>query len=286
MHEAWGQLGPEPDSPPVVRDSLFGMASVSKPVTATAVMLLVERGKIGINQPVQQYLPEFKGEGFEKVLVRHLLTHTSGLPYRSEAELFELGQTGIVLEPGREVAYSNVAYNLLGELVERVSGQSFSDFTRHNIFEPLGMKDATFSMPGKQQARCIRPRPGTPFDWPDEIAGETSASSSLWATAMDMGIFAQTFLNGGGYGDFRLLSSATVAAMTCNQIPGIPRETIEGIPVPACGFGWFRLEELKFPEYPSMWTLQSYGHAGASGSFLWVDPLYEMCGGVFIGDGS
>ena len=286
MHEAWGQLGPEPDSPPVVRDSLFGMASVSKPVTATAVMLLVERGKIGINQPVQQYLPEFKGEGFEKVLVRHLLTHTSGLPYRSEAELFELGQTGIVLEPGREMAYSNVAYNLLGELVERVSGQSFSDFTRHNIFEPLGMKDATFSMPGKQQARCIRPRPGTPFDWPDEIAGETSASSSLWATAMDMGIFAQTFLNGGGYGDFRLLSPATVAAMTCNQIPGIPRETIEGIPVPACGFGWFRLEELKFPEYPSMWTLQSYGHAGASGSFLWVDPLYEMCGGVFIGDGS
>lgn len=282
MHEAWGQLGPEPDSPPVVRDSLFGMASVSKPVTATAVMLLVERGKIGINRPVQQYLPEFKGEGFEKVLVRHLLTHTSGLPYRSEAELFELGQTGIVLEPGREMAYSNVAYNLLGELVERVSGQSFSDFTRHNIFEPLGMKDATFSMPGKQQARCIRPRPGTPFDWPDEIAGETSASSSLWATAMDMGIFAQTFLNGGGYGDFRLLSPAKVDAMTRNQIPGVPREIMEGIPAPACGFGWFRMEELKFPKYPSLWSLQSYGHAGASGSFLWVDPLYEMVGAYLL----
>ena len=278
MHEAWGQLGPEPDSPPVARDALFGVASVSKPVTATAVMVLVERGKIGINQPVQHYLPEFKGEGFEKVLVRHLLTHTSGLPYRSEAELFELGQTGIVLEPGREMAYSNVAYNLLGELVERVSGQSFSDFTHQNIFEPLGMKDATFSMPGKQQERCIRPRPGTPFDWPDEIAGEISASSSLWATAMDMGIFAQTFLNGGGYCDFRLLSPATVAAMTRNQIPGIPRETIEGIPVPPCGFGWFRMEELKFPKYPSLWSLQSYGHAGASGSFLWVDPLYEMVG--------
>jgi CubicO group peptidase (beta-lactamase class C family) len=243
---------------------------------------LVERGKIGINQPVHKYLPEFKGEGSDKITVRHLLTHTSGLPHRSDAALFEIGQTGIRLEPGREMAYSNVAYDLLGEIVQRVSGQSFNDFTRHNIFEPLGMKDATFIHPGKAQERCIRPRAGTTYDWPDEVNGKTIPSSTLWATAMDMAIFAQTFLDGGVYGDFRLLSPATVAAMTHNQLPGIPREKIRDIEPPPCGFGWFMLDEIRFPNYPSLWSPQSYGHAGASGAFLWMDPVYELVGVFFF----
>ena len=282
LHEAWGQLGPEPNSQPVLRDSLFGVASVSKPVTAAAVMMLVETGKIGINQPVQKYLPEFKGEGCEKILVRHLLTHTSGLPHRSEAPLLEVGQTGVRPEPGREMAYSNVAYDLLGEIVQRVSGQSFNDFMRQSIFEPLGMKDATFIHPGKVRERCIRPRAGTTYDWPDEVNGKTIPSSTLWATAMDMAIFAQTFLNGGIYGDFRLLSPATVAAMTRNQIPGIPREMIRGITSPPCGFGWFMLDEVRFPNFPCLWSPQSYGHAGGSGAFLWVDPIYDLVGVFFF----
>jgi CubicO group peptidase (beta-lactamase class C family) len=282
LHEAWGQLGPEPDSPPVLRDSLFGVASVSKPVTATAVMMLVERGKIGINQPVQKYLPGFRGEGYEEITVRHLLTHTSGLPSQGDVALFETGRAGIRLEPGREMAYSNVAYDLLGEIVQRVSGQSFDDFTRQYLFEPLGMKDATFIHPGKVRERCIRPRAGTTYDWPDEVNGKTEPSSTLWATAMDMAIFAQTFLNRGIYGDFRLLSPATVAAMTRNQVPGIPREMIGGIVSPPCGFGWFMLDEVRFPNTPCLWSPQSYGHSGGSGAFLWVDPAYELVGVFFF----
>lgn len=282
LHEAWGQLGPEPNSLPVLRDSLFGVASVSKPVTATAVMMLVEAGKIGIHQPVQKYIPEFEGPGCEKITVRHLLTHTSGLPNRSEAGPLNAGKNGLEREPGSQMAYSNVAYDLLGELVQRVSDQSFSEFTRQNIFDPLGMKDTTFIHMGKARERCIRRRPGTTFDWPDEVEGSTEASSTLMTTARDMSIFLQTFLNGGSYGDVRLLSPATVAAMTRNQVPGIPREMNDGITNAPQGFGWFMLDEVRFRNTPCLWSPRSYGHAGGSGAFVWVDPLYDLVGVFFF----
>jgi serine-type D-Ala-D-Ala carboxypeptidase len=281
LHDAWGQLGPEFDSSPVMRDSIFGVASVSKPVTASAVMMLVETGKIGIHQPVQKYIPDFKGPGCEKITVRHLLTHTSGLPNRSEVDPLDAGRNGLEREPGTLMAYSNVAYDLLGELVQRVIGQSFSEFTRQNIFEPLEMKDSTFIHKGNVRKQCISRRPGTIFDWPDEVEGTISASSTLWTTAFDMGILLQTFLNKGSYGNIHLLSPATVAAMTRNQVPGIPREIVGGIMNQPQGFGWFMLDEIRFPNTPCLLSPQSYGHAGASGAFVWVDPLYDLVG-VFL----
>jgi CubicO group peptidase (beta-lactamase class C family) len=179
LQGAWGQLGSEPDSAPVALDSTFGVASVSKVVTATAVLKLVETGRVGIHQPVQKYLPEFKGPDCEKIIVRHLLTHTSGLPYRSESSPLRAGQLGLEREPGSLVAYSNAGYDLLGILVENISGMSFSDYTRREIFEPLGMKDSTFIHGDTTHKRCIRRRPGTAFDWPEQMEGTTSASSTL-----------------------------------------------------------------------------------------------------------
>lgn len=282
LHEAWGQLGPEPDSAPILHDSLFGAASVSKVVTATAVMQLVEQGRIGLHMPVQQSLPEFEGDGFELVTPRHLLTHTSGLPYRSALEPFELGRSGLKLQPGHAMAYSNLGYDLLGLLVERVSGQPFSQFTRQAIFAPLGMKDTTFVQGGVERQRGVRPRPGTAFNWPADLYGQVSPSGTLWTTAWDLAVFGQTFLNRGAYGDFRLLGPATVAAMTRSQVDGLPRETIGGIVSPSCGFAWFMLHEVRHPNYPCLWSPQAYGHAGASGAFLWVDPAYDLVG-VFLG---
>ena len=134
LHQAWGKLRPDSNSPAVSLDSFYGVASVSKPVTAAAVMILVERGLIGINHPVQDYIPEFKGNGFENVTVRHLLTHTSGLPYRSEIPYTELGLTDIHLVPGREMSYSNLGYDLLGLIIERIIKKPFREFTHENIF--------------------------------------------------------------------------------------------------------------------------------------------------------
>ena len=261
LHEAWGQIGPEPDSPAVSLDTILGTASISKSVTATAAMILVERGQVGINHPVQKYVPEFKGDGFERVTLRHLLTHTSGLPYRSGLAFDALGDAGFRLTPGQEMRYSNVGYDLLGEIIERVSGQSFHAFTHEHIFAPLGMNAATFVLPGKTSPGYIQPRPGTNFDWPDEAVGTTSASSTLCATAMDMAIFGQTFLNHGSYGNCHLLSPATVAAMTRSQIADIPRETLDGVAAPPCGYGWFMLEQCQFEQWPSLLSPQGYGHS-------------------------
>jgi CubicO group peptidase (beta-lactamase class C family) len=281
LYEAWGRLGPDPHSSSVLPDSIFGVASVSKPVTATAIMILVERGQIGLNQPVLKYVPEFEGDGFEQVTLRHLLTHTSGLPYNSDIPFADLGRSGLRLSPGREMRYSNVGFELLGELVARVSMQPFHEFTRCNIFEPIGMKDATFVHYGKEGERCMQPWPGTKFDWPDEVQGKTFPSSTLCAPAMDLAIFGQTFLNMGTYGNCRLLSPPTVAAMTRNQIPGIPRELRDGIAAPPFGFGWKMMSELEVPHSPSLLSPQSYGHTGASGTILWVDPTFDLVGILF-----
>ena len=99
---------------------------------------------------------------------------------------------------------------------------------------------------------------------------------------MDMAIFGQTFLNNGTYGNCHLLSPATVAAMTRNQIPGIPRELFQGIATaPHCGFGWKMISEFRVPCTPGLLSPQSYGHTGASGSILWVDPKYDLVGVLF-----
>ena len=112
-----------------------------------------------------------------------------------------------------------------------------------------------------------------------------SSASRIFVKAgwlMDMAILGQTFLNNGSCGDCHLLSLATMAAMTQNQIPGLPRETLEGVAAPPCGFGWFKLEQCRFPQWPSLLSSQSYGHSGASGALLWVDPQFDLVGVFFF----
>jgi len=281
LHRTWGKLTPDPNSPPVRADSLFGLASCSKPVTATAVMMLLEEGSLGLHQPIQRYIPEFEGPENGKITIRHLLTHTSGLPVSTESETIKAAKHGLDFQPGSKMVYSSVGYDLLGDLVERISGQSFDNFTKNRIFEPLGMHNTTFIHLGLDRERCVQARPGTTYNWPEEFEGNISASSTLWSTAFDMGVFLQTFLNKGRYGDFQLLSQPTVAAMTRNQVLGIPREIVDGVTNQPQGLGWFLLDGIQFPNSPSLISKTSYGHSGSSGAFIWVDPDYDLIG-VFL----
>ena len=278
LHKAWGKLTSAPDSPPVQFDSRFSMASCSKPVTAAAVMMLIEEGQISLDHHLQDYLPDFTGPGAEKITIRHLLTHTSGLPCSSESETIKTAESGLDYQPGTKMVYSSVGFDLLGELVERISSRSFDEFTREHIFKPLGMHNTTFVHMGLDRDRCIQRRPGTTYNWPMEFEGVTSASSSLWSTAYDMGIFLQTFLNKGSYGDFHLLSNGVVDTVTQNQVPGIPRELVDGVQVPPPGYGWFMLSDAQFPNYPRSFSAVSYGHSGSSGAFIWVDPAFDLIG--------
>jgi len=164
LHEACGRLTPDDDAPPVTRDTIYPLSSITKPITATAAMLLVEDGLLGLQRPVAEYLPEFRGEGKQAVMVHHLLTHTAGLR-DDDVNAHAAQKRGVVAipppeatqhpgineylflrydaplwkPPGVEMFYCSYGYMLLGEIVRRVSGQALADFARTRIFEPLHM---------------------------------------------------------------------------------------------------------------------------------------------------
>jgi len=308
LHRAFGRLTQESDAPATPLDALFPLASIGKVFTATAVMTLVEEGRVGLNRPVSGYLPEFRGEGKDKVLVRHLLTHTAGvrdvdvdkfaqenagkitLP-PPEATIHPLEQEYLALRyycplwkpPGEEMSYSPYGCELLGELVRRVSGTSLDRFERPRIFLPLGM-NSTFNCPvDAPPERRVRRAPD-PTVVPDAMdrAHETErlvyGSGGELSSAEDLAIFGQMFLNGGSYGSARVLSPTSVAAMTRNQIPGVPSKFgREVFPESSWGFGW-SVHGPKVGECGGLYSPESYEHWGAGGVYFWVDPANEIVG--------
>jgi len=308
LHEAFGCLGPEPDAPPLQRDSIFPLFSLTKPITATAAMILVEEGLLGLNRPVQWYIPEFVGEGKEQVCVHHLLTHTSGLRYEDLKAYAESKRESVTIPPpadtqhplvhellflrydaplwkapGAEMSYCGFNYELLGEIVRRVSGQSLAGFTRERIFRPLGMADTCWVMPDGLKPRLVRRAgddPGAEAIWIGKVPW---AGAGACSTALEMAIFGQMFLNRGAYGGARVLSPATVAAMTRNQIPGISSQYFEEFyPEATWGLGWSLHGDKRSLGYGEpLSSAGTYSHGGLGGTFVWVDPACEMVGVYF-----
>ena len=313
LHKAFGHLTPEEGSPPLELDAIFPITSLGKPIAATAAMLLVEDGLLGLNRPVVEYIPEFVGEGKEKVMVHHLLTHTSGLtskdvnahvekkmgavkiPLADETQHPEINEylflgydTPLTLPPGTEQRYCDFGFELVGEIVRRISKMSLADFARERLFGPLGMKDTAYIVPESVSHRVVKRPTDSPGDWLNSRGLQETpwAAFGAYSTAMDMAVWGQMFLNGGVYGDARILSPVTVAEMTRNQIPGTSSRFVdEYFPEAGTGFSWFIRENKKAVAYGE--TLQSaktFCHGGAGGVFLWVDPVYEIVGCYFSVD--
>jgi CubicO group peptidase (beta-lactamase class C family) len=308
LHEAFGRFTPDTDSPPLPRDAIFPLASISKPITATAAMLLVEEGLLGLNRPVCEYLPEFVGEGKQMVMVHHLLTHTSGL--RAEDLVAHAVSKGAVpllpldhdpprladylragydaplwKPPGVEMSYCTYNYELLGQIVARVSGQSLEELVCQRITHPLGMADTHFLLPEAVRHRVVR-RPAdalfAEFLQSIEEQEEPYGSAGAFSTVLDMAIFGQMFLNRGSYGDVRVLSVATVAEMTRNQIPGISaRFAEEYFPEAMWAYGWNIHGDKKAVRDGSLRSARAFSHEGAGGVLLWVDPIYDLVGVFF-----
>jgi CubicO group peptidase (beta-lactamase class C family) len=303
LHERFGRQLPDRDSPPVALDSMFAMTSITKLFTATAVMLLVEDGLAGLNRRVREYVPEFEGEGKDAVLVRHLLTHTSGInddeieahakerqgvtippaeatlhPLMSEY-LVKRYDTPLWKPPGAEMSYADFNFDLAGEIVRRVSGKSLDDFARSRIFEPLGMTDTRYCrVDVPRHRRAWRGPDPDPFGGAREVERVVLGNGGAWATAMDLGIFCQMFLNHGSYGDARILSPASVAEMTRNQIPGISSTFLnETFPEASWGLGW-SIHGNKTGLCGALYSPEAFEHWGASGAYLWVDPIYHLVG--------
>ena len=314
LHEAFGRLTPDHDSPSLELDSLFPITSLTKTITATAAMCLVEDGLLGLNRPVSSYIPEFSGEGKDAVLVHHLLTHTSGLRQEEidahvaqvsddlvipppdatqhtaiQESLYETYGAPLWKPPGEEMSYSDLNFDLLGEIVRRVSGASLIDFTRDRIFAPLGMTDTYFILPELHKHRAVRRPMGAPF-WAcgeeDILMDVPSAAAGVSTTALDMATFGQMFLSRGRYGDARVLSAPSVAAMTRNQIPGISATHLGGFHAEASwGYGWGIHGAGKWSNYPAaLLPPQAFRHGGIGGVHYWIDPVNEIVGVYFSVD--
>ena len=307
LHQAWGPLTRKPDSPPLTVESLFPLASLTKPFTVTAAMILIEDGLLGPNRPVQEYIPEFIGEGKEKVMVHHLLTHTSGIdddpisemlddepedvpipePDANQDEFVHRALTysylnPLAFEPGEKMAYSNLGIYVVGELVRRVSGQTLDQFARERIFEPLGMHDSYYIVPELEQPRVVL-RPADVHyaeSSTRELMERPSPSAAIYSTAMDVARFGQMYLNRGTYGEARILSRATVASMTRNHTPGLSATMLDMIfPEASWGLGWSVGHVYKGRAYGEELLAQDYfTHGGYGGVQLWIHPQTEVVG--------
>jgi serine-type D-Ala-D-Ala carboxypeptidase len=314
INKAFGKL---PNSQPVELDSVFLIACNSKPIVASAIMMLVEDGLVGINRPVSYYIPEFVGDGKNKVMVHHLLTHTSGFIQtdvdkyaEKKKETFEIPSpeqsqhplineslwlrydAPLSMKPGTEMSYGSLGYELLGEIVRRASGKNIDDFTRERIFEPLGMTDTGYIASDSIIPRVIRGLDDDSFWWYDSIITKKTPWSAYggFSTAMDMAIFGQMLLNQGIYRDTRILSPLTVAAMTRNQIPCIgARYGEEFFPEAEWGLGWSTTGNKKSRGYGEpLLSQKAFCHGGGAidKNFshinkLAIDPVYDTIISLF-----
>jgi len=311
LHEAYGKLSPKPDSAPLLLDTIFPLDSITKPVTATAAMILVEDGLLGLNRPVSEYLPEFSGEGKEVVLVHHLITHTAGLnddeivkhmdEIRGSVEIsipewenHPITHEELILgisaplwnPPGGVMYYSNFGFRMLGEIIQRVSRQSLASFSREKIFKPLEMKDTSFGLEESLEPRVVRRQDNSSENEVEIWRRRGTATEGCFSTAYDLAVFGQMLLNGGRYGNIRILSPASVSEMTRNQLVGIQANFLnEVFPEAGWGFGWSVKGNKKSKAYAEpLQSSQTFSHGGGSGVFIWVDPVTELVGVYFSVD--
>lgn len=288
-HRAYGNRAVEPAREAMTEDTIFDAASLTKVIaTAPAVMLLVERGRLDVDAPVSRYLPEFAANGKERLTVRQLLTHTSGLPPGlSRADAWSGYAEGIrracaeplADPPGTRHRYSDVNFIVLGEIVRRVGGEPLDAFCAREIFTPLGLKDTGFrAVPdaergagGGEAAARIAPTErrdgqvlrGVVHDPTSRRMGGVAGHAGLFTTANDLARFARMLLQGGELGGRRVFRPATVRRMTSVQSPpGLPRR----------GFGWDIDSPYAGPR-GGRFPIGSYGHTGWTGGSLWIDPF-------------
>jgi CubicO group peptidase (beta-lactamase class C family) len=312
LHEAFGCLGPEPDAPTLTRDALFPLASLGKPITATACMILVEDGLIGLTRPVQEYVPEFTGTDKHKVCVHHLLTHTSGIagPLVGSDEFAQIFTARVAqpprnpelhpivdrllqcayerplrTAPGIEMLYETINYDLLGEIVRRVSDRPLGDFLHDRIFVPLGMTDSYLQVPDDEASRLVHAKAEgvLAFAWEASLEAIPSGGGGGCSTARDMAVFGQAFLDGGEGTAGRILAPSTVQAMVTNQIPGVPgllASVLERHDEASWGYGWGIASTEKWDGYCTH-PPGTFSHGGVTGSYLWCDPSDELVGVFF-----
>ena len=315
-HESFGKMNVAQNKA-MLKDTIFRIASMTKAVTSVGVMQLVEQGKIGLDDPVSKYLPRLASpQVFSKVdeetgtyetkpatrpiTIRQLLTHTSGIGYSWSDHGLAIAQkkTGatndselpLVNEPGTQWTYG-ASTRVLGELVEKITGERIDAYIDAHIARPLGMRDTSYTVPKEKYSRVVTLNQKanskiTETQNPDPIPATIRGDGGLFSTAADYSRFVQMILNKGQLGSVRILKEATVAEMGKNQIGSVKvrlqptAEPLRSKPYPlgagedVWGLG-FQLAAPKTPN-PSMRSPGSMSWAGINNTFYWIDPQKQV----------
>ncbi|HVR85379.1 MAG TPA: serine hydrolase domain-containing protein [Planctomycetota bacterium] len=297
---------------PMKPDSIFQIASMTKPVTAMGVLMLEEEGKLSIEDPVEKHLPEFRGQQLivrkegatitlgrpgRPITVKDLLTHTSGLRggsppgfgdlyakrNRTLAEAtIAISQWPLEFEPGSKWAYCNAGIDTLGRIIEVCSGRSYESFLEERLFQPLGMKDTFFYPTEAQRARVatLYKKDKDSLARAENFLGDAVGgrfplpAGGMFSTAPDLMKLYQMMLDRGTAGGRRYLSEASIAKMTQNHTGDLRAGFTDGVQM---GLGW---QLVGTPTgVTEMLSPGTYGHGGAFGTQGWIDPRREM---IFI----
>jgi CubicO group peptidase (beta-lactamase class C family) len=290
----FGRHAPDAGAAALQANALFLVASITKPVTVTAAMMLVERGAISLEDRVAAYVPAFAARGKGEVQVRHLMTHTSGLPdqlpeneklrraHRPLSAFVEATcKTPLLFPPGTRVSYQSMGTLMLSEIVHQVSGKTIQEFLRREIFDPLGMADTSLGwQPAKKERIAVVRLP------PEMMKEDWSNNSPYWlaigapwggmvTSPADFARFCQMMLNGGELDGVRILSPAGVRAMTCSQLACMPRVPEEERRCRPWGLGWRLNWQGHSANFGDLLGPRTYGHWGATGTVCWIDPEPE-----------
>ncbi len=267
--------------------TIYDLASLTKVVaTTTAAMILFDQGKLELDAPVSRYLPGFAGGDKDRVTVRHLLTHRSGLPAGRElwrlasspsAARWAVVATPLVCAPGSCYIYSDLGADVLGWVVEAIAGETLDTFVQRLVFQPLGMSDTFFNPADSLEYRIAPTEIAPPRGYPlrgqvhDEnayVLGGVAGHAGLFSTAADLSVFAQMMLNGGEYAGVRIVSDTTVALFTRRAAgPGDWAGSSRAL-------GWDTADgDGSSGIYL---TSRAYGHTGFTGTSMWIDPERDL----------
>ena len=288
--EAIGQRALMPAREPMTTDTIFDLASLTKVVSTTTIaMLLVEDGRLGLDDPVTRYFPDFGRYGKQRISIRHLLTHTSGLrPDLDLAVEFEGRDTAIqkaieevpVTAPGERFIYSDLNFVLLGGVIARVTGEPLERVAASRVFGPLGMRDTGYLPSPALWPRIAPTESCTPLGWPcrpgpgatmlrgivhDPTArrmGGVAGHAGVFSTADDLSRFCRMLVNDGSLDGLRFLSPLTVALMTRAATPADL--------VQVRGLGW-DIDSRFASNRGDLFPIGSFGHTGWTGTSLWID---------------
>lgn len=285
MHEVLGFRSLSPSKAPMEPNTIFDLASLTKVVaTTTAILKLLDEGEIILGDPVTKFIPEFARNGKEDIRIFHLLTHTSGLTShrRFYEESLSVDQViekicdeHLEYPTGEKVIYSDLGFILLARIIERVTGQEFSEFVQKILLTPLNMNETGFNLPlSKERFAATEPSQflkemkfGIVHDDNAESMGGISGHAGLFSTLDDLRKFSAMIESGGIYNGKKILSSRVLSVSRRNYTSFDSTEYR--------GLGW-QLKGPKFSPCGDLFSSESYGHTGYTGTSIWFDPEINL----------